>query len=132
MSVNKVILIGNVGADPELKFVKQQTAICEISLATSETFKDKQTSEKKNNTEWHRVVFFDKLAEISGEYLKKGSQVYIEGKIKTEKYTKDGIERYSTKIIADTMRILSTKQNDGALKSQPLASSSFNDKEIPF
>jgi single-strand DNA-binding protein len=105
--INKVILVGNLGADPETRYTPGGTAITTISVATSESWKDKQSGEQKERTEWHRVKFFGRLAEIAGEYLKKGRQVYIEGSIRTDKYTdKEGIERYSTDIIAGEMQML--------------------------
>ena len=105
--VNKVILIGNLGADPETRYGASGTAMCTISVATSDSWKDKQTGEQQERTEWHRVKFFGRLAEIAGEYLKKGRQVYIEGAIRSSKYTdKEGIERWSTDIIANEMQML--------------------------
>ena len=105
--INKVILVGNLGADPETRFTANGGAITNIRLATSESWKDKQTGENQERTEWHRVVLFGKLGEIAGEYLKKGRQVYIEGSLRTNKYTdKDGIERYSTDIVANEMQML--------------------------
>jgi single-strand DNA-binding protein len=105
--VNKVILIGNLGADPETRYSASGTAMCTVSVATSESWKDKQTGEQQERTEWHRVKFFGRLAEIAGEYLKKGRQVYIEGAIRSSKYTdKEGIERWSTDIIANEMQML--------------------------
>jgi single-strand DNA-binding protein len=105
--INKVILVGNLGADPETRFTANGGAITNIRLATSENWKDKQTGENQERTEWHRVVLFGKLGEIAGEYLKKGRQVYIEGSLRTNKYTdKDGIERYSTDIVANEMQML--------------------------
>lgn len=105
--VNKVILVGNLGADPEVKYSAGGTAIGTLSVATSESWKDKQTGEMQERTEWHRVKLFGRLAEISGEYLKKGRQVYIEGSIRTDKYTdKEGVQRYSTDIIASEMQML--------------------------
>ena len=105
--VNKVILIGNLGADPETRYTASGAAITTVSLATSESWKDKQTGEAKERTEWHRVKFFGRLAEIAGEYLKKGRQVYVEGSIRTDKYTdKEGVERYSTDVIANEMQML--------------------------
>jgi single-strand DNA-binding protein len=105
--VNKVILIGNLGADPETRYSASGTAMCTVSLATSESWKDKQTGENQERTEWHRVKFFGRLAEIAGEYLKKGRQVYIEGSSRSGKYTdKEGIERWSTDIIANEMQML--------------------------
>ncbi|MBL8245486.1 MAG: single-stranded DNA-binding protein, partial [Rhodanobacteraceae bacterium] len=105
--VNKVILVGNLGADPETRYTANGGAICTIKVATSESWKDKQTGEMQERTEWHRVKFFGRLAEIAGEYLKKGRQVYVEGSIRTDKYTdKEGIERYATDIIANEMQLL--------------------------
>ncbi|HJU07174.1 MAG TPA: single-stranded DNA-binding protein [Rhodanobacteraceae bacterium] len=113
--VNKVILIGNLGADPETRYTASGSAICTIRLATSESWKDKQTGEQQERTEWHRVKFFGRLAEIAGEYLKKGRQVYIEGSIRTDKYTdKEGIERYSTDIIANEMQMLGGAAEGGS------------------
>ena len=101
-SVNKVILIGNLGADPESRFAPSGDAICNIRLATTETWRDKSTGERREATEWHRVAFFGKLAEIAGQYLRKGSQVYIEGSLRTRKWhDKDGQDRYTTEIRAD-------------------------------
>ncbi len=105
--INKVILIGNLGADPETRYTANGGAITNIRVATSESWRDKQTGEQQERTEWHRVVLFGKLGEIAGEYLKKGRQVYIEGSLRTNKYTdKDGIERYSTDIVANEMQML--------------------------
>lgn len=105
--VNKAIIIGTLGQDPEVRYTGSGTAITNISLATNESWTDKQSGEKSERTEWHRVTFFGKLAEIAGEYLKKGRQVYVEGSLRTDKYTdKDGVERYTTKIIADQMQML--------------------------
>lgn len=113
--VNKVILIGNLGADPETRYTASGSAITTVSLATSESWKDKQTGEAKERTEWHRVKFFGRLAEIAGEYLKKGRQVYIEGAIRTDKYTdKEGVERYSTDIIANEMQMLGGGEGGGS------------------
>jgi single-strand DNA-binding protein len=112
-SVNKVILIGNLGRDPETRFLPSGSAVANISVATTDTWKDKTSGEKKEATEWHRVVFFGRLAEIAGEYLKKGSQVYIEGRLQTRKYEKDGQDHYSTEIIADTMKMLGSRSGMG-------------------
>ena len=112
-SVNKVIIIGHLGRDPE-----DRNGVVNISVATTESWKDKQTGEKKEITEWHRVTFFGKLAEIAGQYLTKGAQVYVEGRLRTNKYTdKDGIERYQTGIIADRMQMLGSRQ-DGSNSGQ--------------
>ncbi|HEY8586505.1 MAG TPA: single-stranded DNA-binding protein [Rhodanobacter sp.] len=113
--VNKVILVGNLGADPEMRHTGGGTAICTFNLATSESWTDKQSGEKQERTEWHRVKIFGRLAEIAGEYLKKGRQVYIEGSLRTDKYTdKQGIERYSTDIIANEMQMLGGGGEGGA------------------
>jgi len=113
-SVNKVILVGNLGKDPETRYAPSGDAICNITLATTETWKDKSSGDKKEATEWHRVVFFRKLAEIAGQYLKKGSQVYIEGSLKTRKWQdKDGQDRYTTEIVADEMKMLGSRQGSG-------------------
>jgi single-strand DNA-binding protein len=113
--VNKVILVGNLGADPEMRHTGGGTAICSFNLATSESWTDKQSGEKQERTEWHRVKLFGRLAEIAGEYLKKGRQVYIEGSLRTDKYTdKQGVERYSTDIIANEMQMLGGGSEGGA------------------
>jgi single-strand DNA-binding protein len=105
--INKVILVGNLGADPEVRYTGSGTAITNLRIATSEQWTDKQTGQKQDRTEWHRVVLFGKLGEIAGEYLKKGRQVYIEGSLRTSKYTdKDGVERYTTDIIGNEMQML--------------------------
>ena len=105
--INKVILVGTLGKDPEVRYSQAGAAMTSVSIATNESWKDKQTGEKQERTEWHRVKFFGRLAEIAGEYLKKGGQVYIEGSLRTEKYTdKQGVEKYSTDIIANEMQML--------------------------
>ena len=105
--INKVILVGNLGADPEVRYTTGGTAIASLSIATSEQWTDKQSGQKQERTEWHRVKLFGRLAEIAGEYLKKGRQVYVEGSLRTDKYTgKDGVERYSTDIIANELQRL--------------------------
>ncbi len=105
--VNKVILVGTLGKDPEVRYSQAGAAMTSVSVATNESWKDKVTGEKQERTEWHRVKFFGRLAEIAGEYLKKGGQVYIEGSLRTEKYTdKQGVEKYSTDIIANEMQML--------------------------
>lgn len=106
-SVNKVIIVGNLGRDPELRYMPSGDAIANIAVATSYKSKDKDTGEQKEATEWHRISFFGRLAEIVGQYLKKGSSVYVEGRLQTRKYTdKDGVERYATDIIAEQMQML--------------------------
>ncbi|NMM26329.1 MAG: single-stranded DNA-binding protein [Glaciimonas sp.] len=113
-SVNKVIIVGNLGRDPEMRYMPSGDAIATIAVATTDSWKDKATGEKKEATEWHRITAFGKLAEIMGQYLKKGSQVYIEGSLKTRKYTdKDGVEKYATDIRADTMQMLGSRQGGG-------------------
>ena len=113
-SVNKVIIVGNLGRDPETRYMPSGDAMTSIAVATTDSWKDKTTGEKKEQTEWHRISFFGKLAEIAGQYLKKGSQVYIEGSLRTRKYTeKDGVEKYSTEIKADTMQMLGSRQGMG-------------------
>ncbi len=109
--VNKVILIGNLGADPEIRYMPNGSAVANISIATNESWKDKQTGELQERTEWHKVSLFDKLAQIVGEYLKKGSKVYVEGSIRTRKWQdQTGNDRYSTEIIANTMQMLDSKE----------------------
>lgn len=111
-SVNKVIIVGNVGRDPETRYLPSGDAVTNISVATSDRYKDKQTGEMKETTEWHRVAFFGKLAEIAGQYLKKGSQVYVEGSLRTRKWTdQSGQEKYSTEIRAETMQMLGSKMS---------------------
>ena len=114
-SVNKVILVGNLGADPETSYMPNGDALCKIRIATSESWKDKQTGDKKEATEWHRIVFFRRLAEIAGQYLKKGSSVYVEGSLKTRKWQdKDGNERYTTEIIGSEMKMLGSREGMGS------------------
>ena len=114
-SVNKVILVGNLGRDPETRYSPDGAAITNVSLATTSQWKDKNTGEKREETEWHRVAFFGRLAEIANEYLKKGSQVYIEGRLRTRKWQdKDGQDRYTTEIVADVMQMLGSRQGAGA------------------
>lgn len=113
-SVNKVIIVGNVGRDPELRYSPSGDAIANLAVATSFKSKDRNSGEQKELTEWHRIAFFGRLAEIVGQYLKKGSSVYVEGRLQTRKYTdKDGVERYSTEIIAENMQMLGGRQGLG-------------------
>jgi single-strand DNA-binding protein len=115
--VNKVILIGNVGGDPETRYLPNGNAVTNITLATTDSWKDKQTGQQQDRTEWHRVVFFGKLAEIAGEYLRKGSQCYVEGRLQTREWEKDGVKRYTTEIVVDmngTLQLLGGRGgNDG-------------------
>jgi len=114
-SINKVILIGNLGRDPEVRYTANGAAICNITVATSRNWKDKTSGEKMEETEWHRVVFYDRLAEVAGEYLKKGRSVYVEGRLKTRKWQdKDGVEKYTTEIIADNMQLLGGREGGSA------------------
>jgi single-strand DNA-binding protein len=145
-SVNKVTIIGNLGKDPETRYMPSGEAMTSITVATTESWKDKATGEKKEATEWHRISFFGKLAEIAGQYLKKGSQVYIEGSLRTRKYTdKDGVEKYATDIKADKMQMLGGKGGESeaprpspapAARQEPAARPAPNfsdmDDEIPF
>jgi len=142
-SVNKVIIVGNLGRDPEMRYMPSGDAIANVAVATSYKSKDKQTGEAKELTEWHRISFFGKLAEIVGQYLKKGSAVYVEGRLQTRKYTdKDGVERYATDIIAENMQMLGGR-GDGASASAPAArpqaapaarpaAPAFDDGDVPF
>lgn len=119
-SINKVILIGNLGADPETRYTASGDAVCNIRLATTESWKDKNSGEKREMTEWHRVVFYRRLAEIAGQYLRKGSQVYVEGRIKTRKWQdKDGQDRYTTEIEATDMKMLGGKQSEKKTTTSP-------------
>ncbi|BAU49877.1 single-stranded DNA-binding protein [Sulfurifustis variabilis] len=113
--VNKVILVGNLGRDPEVRYSPNGQAIANVTIATTDSWKDKNTGEKQERTEWHRVVFFGRLAEIAGEYLKKGSQIYVEGRLQTRKWQdKDGNERYTTEIVANEMQMLGSRGGAGA------------------
>ncbi len=111
--INKVIIVGNLGQDPEVRYSANGSAIANVSIATTESWKDKQTGERQEKTEWHRVVFFSRLAEIVGEYLKKGSQVYVEGRLQTRKWEdKNGQDRYTTEIVANEMQMLGGRGGD--------------------
>ena len=112
-SVNKVILVGNLGRDPEVRFMPNGEAVCNFSIATTENWKDK-SGVKQEKTEWHNIVMYRKLAEIAGEYLKKGRPVYIEGRLQTRKWEKDGVTRYTTEIIGDNMQMLGSKDGGGS------------------
>jgi single-strand DNA-binding protein len=140
--INKVILVGNVGKDPETRYLPSGEAVTNISIATSESWTDKTTNEKKEKTEWHKVVFFKKLAEIAGQYLKKGSQVYVEGALRTRKWEKDGVDHYSTEIVASEMQMLGGKPDGNSSEQrstrparqaeQTSNETSFEDDAIPF
>jgi single-strand DNA-binding protein len=113
--VNKVILVGNLGKDPETRYMPSGSAVTNLTLATSESWKDKQSGEQQERTEWHKIAMFGRLAEIAAEYLRKGSQVYIEGKLRTRKWQdKEGKDRYTTEIVADEMQMLGSKGGGGA------------------
>jgi len=146
--VNKVILIGNLGQDPEVKYMPNGNAVANVTIATSESWKDKNTGEQVDKTEWHRIVFFRRLAEIVGEYLKKGSKVYIEGKLQTRKWQdKDGKDHWTTEIIANEMQMLDSRggeynennassaasgqDNSAPSQAAPAANNDFDD-DIPF
>jgi len=150
--VNKVILVGNLGRDPEMKYTASGAAIANITVATSESWNDKQTGEKVEKTEWHRIVAFQRLAEIMGEYLRKGSQVYIEGKLQTRKWQdQNGQDRYTTEVVANDMQMLGARGGEGGggrgqgggggfrnnpqnqqTQSQPKPDNDFADDDIPF
>ena len=113
-SINKVILIGNLGRDPEVRYTPNGSAVCNITIATSRSWKDKTSGDKVEDTEWHRVVFFDRLAEIAGEYLKKGRSVYVEGRLKTRKWQdKEGKDNYTTEVVAEEMKMLGGREGLG-------------------
>lgn len=136
-SVNKVIIVGNLGKDPEMRYSQDGKAIANLTVATSESWKDKNTGEKREKAEWHKVTFFDKLAEIVGKYLKKGSKIYLEGKLQTRKWQdKDGQDRYTTEIVGSEMKMMSGK-GDGESRAAPAPASSnsvndFDDDMPPF
>ena len=127
--VNKVILVGNLGADPEIRYMPSGSAVANIRIATTESWKDKQSGEQQERTEWHHVVFFNRLAEIVGEYLRKGSQVYVEGALRTRKWQdKSGNDRYTTEVVASDMQMLGGRGTGG---SAPFVGASENAKEAP-
>jgi single-strand DNA-binding protein len=147
--INKVILVGNLGADPETRYTASGAAVTNIRLATSETWRDKQSGEQQERTEWHRVVFFNRLAEIAGEYLRKGRQVYIEGSIRTRKWQdQSGQDRYTTEVVANEMQMLGGRDGDSGdsssgggfrdnesksqEKATAVADEGFVDDDIPF
>lgn len=133
--INKVILVGNLGQDPEVRYLPNGGAVTNISIATSETWKDKQTGEQKDKTEWHRVVIFGKLAEIAGEYLKKGSQVYIEGQLQTRKWQdQSGQDRYTTEVVVNiggTLQILGSRGGNDDAPQQNWGQSTNNNSSAP-
>jgi len=118
--INKVILVGNLGADPETRYTPSGSAVTNIRLATTESWRDKQSGEQQERTEWHRIVFFNRLAEIAGEYLRKGSQVYVEGKLQTRKWqAQDGSDRYSTEVVGNEMQMLGGRPGGGTSDFAP-------------
>lgn len=137
-SVNKVILVGNLGKDPETRYAPSGDAICNITLATTDTWRDKATGEKREATEWHRVAFFGKLAEIAGQYLRKGSQVYVEGSLRTRKWQdKDGQDRYTTEVEATEMKMLGGRSDNSQSNTSRRAQAEGAtvgdlDDDIPF
>ena len=141
--INKVILVGNLGQDPEIKYTAGGAAVTTLSLATSESWKDKDTGSDQEKTEWHRVVLWRRLAEIAGEYLKKGSKVYIEGQLQTRKWEQDGQTRYTTEVVGRDMQFLDSRGGSSAdsssygnenqdTNSQNLPDSGITDHDIPF
>lgn len=151
--VNKVILVGNVGNDPEVRYMPNGNAVANISIATSDSWKDRNTGEQQERTEWHRVVFFNRLAEIVEQYVKKGTKLYLEGRLQTRSYEQDGIKKYSTEIVANEMQMLDSRgatgsnqefgdqsnppaspPQDSAQNSEQQASANFDnfDDDIPF
>ena len=141
--VNKVILVGNLGQKPEMRYTQTNTAVATLSIATSESWKDKDSGEQREKTEWHRVVFFGKLAEIAEQYLDKGSQLYVEGKLQTRKWQdKEGNDRYTTEILGNEMNMLGSRQASGdggaydqsqpASQSAPSQESQISEEDIPF
>jgi single-strand DNA-binding protein len=119
-SVNKVIILGNLGRDPETRHTQDGTAVCTINVATQDRWKDKSSGEMKEATEWHKIVFWGRMAEVAEQYLAKGNPVYVEGKLQTRKYTdKEGVEKYSTEIRADNMQLLGSKREGGGEREEP-------------
>lgn len=135
--INKVILVGHLGQDPEVKYMPSGSAVANVSIATTESWKDKQTGEKKDRTEWHRIVFYARLAEIVGQYLRKGAQVYVEGRLQTRKWQdKSGQDRYTTEIVASEMQMLGGKgerpSSDERTSEPETTDTGFEDDDIPF
>ena len=139
--VNKVILVGNVGNDPEVRYMPNGNAVANISIATSDSWKDRNTGEQQERTEWHRVVFFNRLAEIVEQYVKKGTKLYLEGRLQTRSYEQDGVKKYSTEIVANEMQMLDSKggntdfdanNNPSSGAPSSLSSTDIIDDDIPF
>ena len=130
--INKVILVGNLGNDPEVRYMPNGNAVANVSLATSESWKDKTTGEQQEKTEWHRVVFFNRLAEIIEQYVKKGSKIYIEGKLQTRSWEQDGVKRYSTEIVANEMQMLDSRGGEmGGGMGGGMSDNSFGQQQAP-
>ena len=140
--INKVILVGNLGRDPETRYMPSGNAVTNVSVATSKSWKDRDSGEQKDRTEWHRVVFFNRLAEIANEYLKKGSKIYVEGELRTREWEREGQKHYTTEVVANEMQMLDSRgdmpvSNTDALSTNtasnlaPLPSEDFDD-DIPF
>jgi single-strand DNA-binding protein len=130
--INKAIIVGHLGQDPKIQHIPSGGAVTSISVATSESWKDKNTGEQTSKTEWHRIVFFNKLAEIAGQYLKKGSKVYIEGALRTRAWDKDGEKRYTTEIVANEMQMLDGKNDGGNAGGNATQQQPEFDDDIPF
>lgn len=136
-ALNKVQLIGNLGREPEIRRTPNGTAVANVSIATTSTWKDKESGERQEETEWHRVVFFGRLAEVVGEYMKKGSSMYVEGRLRTRKWDKDGQDHYSTEIVAEEMQMLGAKREDTKTQTlppqrTPAAEYAYGDSDVPF
>ena len=129
MGVNKVILVGNVGKDPEVQYIKEDVPVARFTLATSETYKDRN-GEKVTNTEWHNIVVWRGLAKVVEQYVKKGSQLYIEGKISNRSYEKDGVTKYFTEIVANSLQMLGSKDNTGAAPPQTSTPTTVNEPKM--
>ena len=139
--INKVILVGNLGRDPETRYLPSGGAVTNVSLATSRSWKDRDSGEQKEKTEWHRIVFFNRLAEIAGEYLKRGSKVYVEGELRTREWEKEGQKHFTTEIVGNEMQMLDSKgggsdyetsNNSSGATPSSLSSSEMIDDDIPF
>ena len=137
--INKVILVGNLGRDPETRYLPSGGAVTNVSLATSRSWKDRDSGEQREKTEWHRVVFFNRLGEIAGEYLKRGSKVYVEGELRTREWEKEGQKHFTTEIVANEMQMLDSKggnsdyeKNNDSSVAASLSSSDMVDDDIPF
>lgn len=129
--INKVILVGNLGSDPEVRYMPNGNAVANVSLATSESWKDKTSGEQQEKTEWHRVVFFNRLAEIVEQYVKKGSKIYIEGKLQTRSWEQDGVKRYSTEIVANEMQMLDSRGEMGGGMGGGMGGNAFGGQQGP-